>query len=57
MCNFNHSHSHFKRNIALVEPDLKNSLATVKGILDTEKLVEFVYRRTGKQAVIVNKAG
>jgi hypothetical protein len=55
MCNFNHSH--FKRNIALVEPDLKNSLVTVKGILDTEKLVEFVYRRTGKQAVIVNKAG
>jgi len=28
---------------------------TVKGVLETEKLVEYVYKRTGKQAVIVKQ--
>lgn len=37
------------------EPDLKNSLVTVKGVLEAEKLVEYVYKRTGKQAVIVKQ--
>lgn len=35
------------------EPDQKNSEVTVKGAFDLEKLVDYVYKRTGKQAVIV----
>jgi hypothetical protein len=37
------------------EPDLKNSLVTVKGVIESDKLVEYVYKRTGKQAVIVKQ--
>ncbi|WVZ18176.1 hypothetical protein V8G54_005498 [Vigna mungo] len=35
------------------DPDLKNSVVSVKGVYDPEKLVEYVYKRTGKHAVIV----
>jgi len=35
------------------EPDLKKSVVSVKGVYDPEKLVEYVYKRTGKHAVIV----
>lgn len=37
------------------DPDLKSSQVTVKGVFDPQKLVEYVYKRTGKQAVIVNQ--
>ena len=37
------------------EPDLKSSLVTVKGALDPAKLVEYVYKRTSKHAVIVKQ--
>jgi len=36
-------------------PDLKNSQVTVKGTFDPAKLVEYVYKRTGKHAVIVKQ--
>lgn len=38
-----------------VEPDLKSSQVTVKGVFDPPKLVEYVYKRTGKHAVIVKQ--
>lgn len=38
-----------------VEPDLKISQVTVKGIFDPPKLVEFVHKRTGKQVLVVNQ--
>ncbi|KAM7475758.1 hypothetical protein LguiB_023001 [Lonicera macranthoides] len=37
------------------DPDLKSSQVTVKGVFDPQKLVEYVYKRTGKQAMIVNQ--
>lgn len=37
------------------EPDLKGSQVTVKGVFDPAKLVEYVYKRTGKQAEIVKQ--
>ncbi|KDO64424.1 hypothetical protein CISIN_1g019165mg [Citrus sinensis] len=37
------------------EPDLKNSQVTVKGVFDPPKLVDYVYKRTGKHAVIVKQ--
>lgn len=37
------------------EPDLKGSQVTVKGAFDPPKLVEYVYKRTGKHAVIVKQ--
>lgn len=37
------------------EPDLKSSQVTVKGALDPAKLVDYLYKRTGKQAVIVKQ--
>lgn len=43
------------KGVVSAEPDLKNSLVTVKGVLETDKLVEYVYKRTGKQAVIVKQ--
>ncbi|KEH21012.1 putative heavy metal-associated domain, HMA [Medicago truncatula] len=43
------------KGVESAEPDLKNSLVTVKGVLETDKLVEYVYKRTGKQAVIVKQ--
>lgn len=38
-----------------MEADLKGSLVTVKGVFDPAKLVEYVYKRTGKHAVIVKQ--
>ncbi|CAA3011272.1 heavy metal-associated isoprenylated plant protein 7-like [Olea europaea var. sylvestris] len=35
------------------EPDLKSSQVTVKGMFEPEDLVDYVYKRTGKHAVIV----
>ncbi|KAI5383816.1 heavy metal-associated isoprenylated plant protein 7 [Lathyrus oleraceus] len=43
------------KGVESAEPDLKNSLVTVKGVFESEKLVEYVYKRTGKQAVIVKQ--
>lgn len=37
------------------EPDLKNSVVSVKGVYDPEKLVEYVKKRTGKHAAIVKQ--
>lgn len=37
------------------EADLKGSQVTVKGVFDPPKLVEHVYKRTGKHAVIVKQ--
>lgn len=34
------------------EPDLKSSQVTVKGAFEPEKLVDYVWKRTGKHAVI-----
>ncbi|KAF3785463.1 Heavy metal-associated isoprenylated plant protein 26 [Nymphaea thermarum] len=36
-----------------VETDLKNDQVIVKGVVDPEKLVEYIYRQTRKQATIV----
>ncbi|XP_074316530.1 heavy metal-associated isoprenylated plant protein 7-like [Silene latifolia] len=36
-------------------PDLKTSQVTVKGTFEPPKLVEYVYKRTGKRATIVNQ--
>lgn len=36
------------------EPDLKNSEVIVKGVFDTEKLCDYVHKRTGKHATVVN---
>ncbi|KAJ4975042.1 hypothetical protein NE237_008216 [Protea cynaroides] len=41
--------------VEAADPDLKNSLVTVKGVFDPSKLVEYVYKRTGKHAVIVKQ--
>lgn len=35
------------------EPDLKSSQVTVKGVFEPEKLTDYVYKRTGKHAMIV----
>ncbi|KAK2438998.1 heavy metal-associated isoprenylated plant protein [Trifolium repens] len=43
------------KGVESAEPDLKNSLVTVKGVIESDKLVEYVYKRTGKQAVIVKQ--
>lgn len=37
------------------DPDLKSSQVAVKGVFDPPKLVEYVYKRTGKHAVIVKQ--
>lgn len=37
------------------EPDLKSSQVTVKGVFDPAKLVEYVHKRTSKQAEIVKQ--
>lgn len=37
------------------EPDLKNSQVSVKGVFEAANLVDYVYKRTGKQAVIVKQ--
>lgn len=38
-----------------MEPDLKNSQVSVKGVYDPAMLVEFVHKRCGKHAVIVKQ--
>ncbi|KAB1217486.1 Copper transport protein ATX1 [Morella rubra] len=43
------------KGVESAEPDLKSSQVTVKGVFDPEKLVEYVYKRTGKHAAIVKQ--
>ncbi|OIW18282.1 hypothetical protein TanjilG_31422 [Lupinus angustifolius] len=43
------------KGVESAEPDLKNSQVSVKGVFEPEKLVEYVQKRTGKQAVIVKQ--
>ncbi|XP_010250648.1 PREDICTED: heavy metal-associated isoprenylated plant protein 3-like [Nelumbo nucifera] len=43
------------KGVQAAEPDLKSSQVTVKGVFDPPKLVEYVYKRTGKHAVIVKQ--
>lgn len=43
------------KGVETAEPDLKSSEVTVKGVFDAAKLVEYVHKRTGKQAVIVKE--
>ncbi|KAJ9140142.1 hypothetical protein P3X46_030824 [Hevea brasiliensis] len=43
------------KGVESAEPDLKSSQVTVKGVFDPPKLVEYVYKRTGKHAVIVKQ--
>ncbi|KAG6686189.1 hypothetical protein I3842_11G005100 [Carya illinoinensis] len=43
------------KGVDSAEPDLKSSQVTVKGVIDPEKLVEYLYKRTGKHAVIVKE--
>lgn len=37
------------------EPDLKASQVTVKGVFEPPKLIDYVYKRTGKHAIIVKQ--
>ncbi|KAK9104113.1 hypothetical protein Scep_020957 [Stephania cephalantha] len=41
------------KGVESADPDLKSSEVAVKGVFDPPKLVEYVYKRTGKHAVIV----
>ncbi|XP_028766259.1 heavy metal-associated isoprenylated plant protein 7 [Neltuma alba] len=43
------------KGVESAEPDLKKSEVSVKGVFETAKLVEYVHKRTGKQAVIVKQ--
>ncbi|KAE8733819.1 palmitoyl-acyl carrier protein thioesterase [Hibiscus syriacus] len=43
------------KGVESAEPDLKSSEVTVKGVFEPSKLVEYVYNRTGKKAVIVKQ--
>ncbi|KAH1089051.1 hypothetical protein J1N35_016308 [Gossypium stocksii] len=43
------------KGVESAEPDLKSSEVTVKGVFEPPKLVEYVYKRTGKTAVIVKQ--
>ncbi|XP_043706536.1 heavy metal-associated isoprenylated plant protein 7-like [Telopea speciosissima] len=43
------------KGVQAADPDLKNSQVTVKGVFDPPKLVEYVYKRTGKHAAIVKQ--
>ncbi|XP_061345833.1 heavy metal-associated isoprenylated plant protein 7-like [Gastrolobium bilobum] len=43
------------KGVESAEPDMKNSVVTVKGVYDPKMLVEYVYKRTGKQAVILKQ--
>ncbi|XP_073134777.1 heavy metal-associated isoprenylated plant protein 7-like [Henckelia pumila] len=40
------------KGVESAEPDLKSSQVTVKGVFEPEKLVDHVWKRTGKHAVI-----
>ncbi|KAK8942510.1 Heavy metal-associated isoprenylated plant protein 26 [Platanthera zijinensis] len=42
------------KGVQAADPDLKSSQVLVKGIIDPAKLVDYVYKRTGKHAFIVN---
>ncbi|CAD5178838.1 unnamed protein product [Musa acuminata subsp. malaccensis] len=44
-----------KVGVLSVEADLKASQVTVKGAFVAEKLVEYVYKKTGKHAVVCNQ--
>ncbi|CAA6659969.1 unnamed protein product [Spirodela intermedia] len=44
------------KGVQAAEPDVKNSQVTVKGLFEPAKLVEYVYKRTGKHAVVEKKA-
>lgn len=41
--------------IESVEADVPNDQVVVKGVIDPAKLVDYVYKRTGKQASVVEK--
>ncbi|KAL2457276.1 Heavy metal transport/detoxification superfamily protein [Forsythia ovata] len=41
------------KGVESAEPDLKSSQVTVKGVFEPENIVDYVYKRTGKQAVIM----
>ncbi|KAF6148420.1 hypothetical protein GIB67_038775 [Kingdonia uniflora] len=41
------------KGVQSADSDLKSSQVTVKGVFDPPKLVEYVYKRTGKHAAIV----
>ncbi|KAG5029923.1 hypothetical protein JHK87_013437 [Glycine soja] len=43
------------KGVESAEADLKKSEVSVKGVFETAKLVEHVYKRTGKHAVIVKQ--
>ncbi|KAI8529231.1 hypothetical protein RHMOL_Rhmol12G0209000 [Rhododendron molle] len=43
------------KGVENVEPDLKSSQVTVKGVFDPLDLVDYIHRRTGKHAAIVKQ--
>ncbi len=43
------------KGVESADPDLKSSQVTVKGAFEAANLVEYVYKRTGKHAVIVKQ--
>ncbi|KAM0935946.1 putative heavy metal-associated isoprenylated plant protein/8/17/18/19 [Dioscorea sansibarensis] len=43
------------KGVESAEPDLKSSQVTVKGVFDPQKLIEYVYKRTGKHTVIIKQ--
>ncbi|XAR67879.1 hypothetical protein NMG60_11002815 [Bertholletia excelsa] len=43
------------KGVESVEPDLKSSQVSVKGVFDPPNLVDYVYKKTGKQASIVKQ--
>ncbi|GAB2221381.1 hypothetical protein Droror1_Dr00012557 [Drosera rotundifolia] len=43
------------KEVEVATPNLKSSEVTVKGTFEADKLVEYVYKRTGKHAVVVKQ--
>ncbi|KAL8140889.1 hypothetical protein V2J09_006910 [Rumex salicifolius] len=43
------------KEVEVATPDLKNSQVTVKGTFDPPKLVDYIFKRTGKHAEIVKQ--
>ncbi|KAL9272645.1 Heavy metal-associated isoprenylated plant protein 7-like protein [Drosera capensis] len=43
------------KEVEVATPNLKSSEVTVKGTFEVDKLVEYVYKRTGKHAVVVKQ--
>ncbi|PIN11981.1 Copper chaperone [Handroanthus impetiginosus] len=41
------------KGVESAEPDLKSSQVTVKGVFEPQNLADYVYKRTGKHAVII----